>query len=170
MHGAERRRADLAVAEPDDSPADRAAAAALDRLRPTLRRYAERSPGVLLEDKGGTLALHYRLAPERAVELRALAEALVANERDLLRLIAGKMVFEVQPRHHGQGGAIAAFRAEPPFRGRVPVFLGDDTTDEDGFAEVNRRGGISVRVGDAAAATAALYHLSSVAAVLDWIT
>ena len=79
------------------------------------------------------------------------------------------MVVELQPRHHGKDGAIAAFMAEPPFRGRVPVFVGDDTTDEDGFGEVNRRGGLSIRVGPADAATAAVYALPSVAAVLDWL-
>jgi trehalose 6-phosphate phosphatase len=79
------------------------------------------------------------------------------------------MVFELQPRHHGKHGAIAAFMAEKPFRGRVPVFIGDDTTDEDGFGEVNRRGGLSVRVGPAGAQTKAVYVLPSVSAVLGWL-
>jgi len=79
------------------------------------------------------------------------------------------MVVELQPRCHGKGRAIAAFMAEPPFRGRVPVFLGDDTTDEAGFAEVNRRGGISIRVGPPSRDSAALYDLPSVRAVLGWL-
>lgn len=169
MHGAERRRADGHLLRGSDSPADRAAAAALGRLRPALRQFARQSPGVLLEDKGKTLALHYRQAPDKAGEIRALAERLVRDERERLRLIAGKMVFEVQPRHYGKDGAIAAFMAEPPFRGRSPVFLGDDTTDEDGFAEVTRRSGRSIRVGPPSAATAAVYGLPSVSAVLDWL-
>jgi trehalose 6-phosphate phosphatase len=59
--------------------------------------------------------------------------------------------------------------AEPPFRGRLPVFLGDDTTDEAGFAEVNRRGGVSIRVGAPSGDSAALFDLPSVRAALDWL-
>ena len=77
----------------------------------------------------------------------ALAEALRRETRSGLRLITGKMVVEFQPRGVNKGLAIAAFLAEPPFLGRRPVFVGDDTTDEDGFAEIRRRGGIAVRVG-----------------------
>ena len=75
------------------------------------------------------------------------------------------MVAELQPRFYGKDWAIAAFMTEPPFRGRVPVFLGDDTTDEDGFAEVNRLGGVSIRIGGPPP-TAALYALPSVSAAL----
>ena len=169
VHGAERRRTDGTLSIAGDSPRDRDAAAALDRLRPALRQFVQNAPGVLLEDKGETVALHYRQAPEREGELRALAERLVRYESEWLRLIAGKMVFELQPRHRGKDGAIAAFMDEAPFRGRAPVFLGDDTTDEDGFAEVNRRGGLSIRAGPPSAATAARYSLPSVPAVLDWL-
>src|SRR5207302_5940003 len=124
---------------------------------------------------GRTLALHYRAVPEAGAEIRDRAERLLREHGDWLRLIAGKMVVEFQPRHYGKGAAIAAFMAERPFRGRVPVFLGDDTTDEEGFAEVNRRGGLSIRVGAAPAApaapaaTGASYALPSVAAALGWL-
>src|SRR5262245_30949292 len=107
MHGAERRRPDGTLPALGDSPADIEAAAALARLRPQLGQFARRAPGVLLEDKGRTIAVHYRQAPERGPEIRELAEALVGRESDRLRLIAGKMVFELQPRHHGKDGAIA---------------------------------------------------------------
>ena len=96
-------------------------------------------------------------------------ERLLRPEAAALRLIDGKMVLELKPIHHDKGRAIAAFMAEPPFRGRMPVFVGDDTTDEDGFAEVNRRGGLSVRVGPEGAATQAVHGLPSVSAVLDWL-
>src|SRR5204862_92618 len=84
--------------------------------------------------KGRTLALHYRAIPEKDAEIRDAMERLAQNESGSLRLIAGKMVFELQPRHRNKGAVIAAFLAEPPFRGRRAVFIGDDTTDEDGFA------------------------------------
>src|SRR5439155_507364 len=103
-----------------------------------------------------------RVPPELPQLLARLADA----REEALRLIAGKMVVELHPRHHGKDAAIAAFLAESPFRGRLPVFLGDDTTDEDGFAEVNRRDGVSIRVGPTIAATAARYTLPSVAATL----
>ena len=86
-----------------------------------------------------------------------------------LRLISGKMVVEFQPRSADKGRAIAAFLAEPPFLGRQPVFVGDDTTDEDGFAEIGRRGGVAVRVGPCDGPTAASYCLPTVAAVLAWL-
>lgn len=168
VHGAARRRIDGSLVMNTDSPADVAAAVALNRLRPVLVDAALRMPGVWLEDKGRTLALHYRAAPERGPEILELARACVRQEDDCLRLIAGKMVVELQPQFYGKDGAIAAFMTEPPFRGRVPVFMGDDTTDEDGFAEVNRLGGVSIRVGEPAP-TAAVYALPSVTAALEWL-
>src|SRR3954447_13557049 len=169
LHGAERRRSDGSLNESRHSPADRAAAAALDRLRPALTECERRWPGAWLEDKDRTLALHYRAIPEKKAEIRNTVEPLAEQESGALRLIAGKMVFEFQPRHHIKGAVIAAFLAEPPFRGREPVFVGDDTTDEDGFVAVNSRGGVSVRVDPTAGSTAALYNLPCVAEVLNWL-
>jgi trehalose 6-phosphate phosphatase len=79
------------------------------------------------------------------------------------------MVVELVPLSYGKDAAIAAFLEEPPFRGRRPVFLGDDVTDEDGFAEVGRRGGISIRVGRPDTPTAAAYVLPDVPATLAWL-
>lgn len=169
LHGAERRRADDSLAAAEDSPAAREATAAIARLRQPLVQLARRLPGVWLEDKGRTLALHYRAAPEHGGEILREAEQLVRQRGDALRLIAGKMVVELQPRLYGKDSAIAAYLAEPPFRGRRPVFLGDDTTDEDGFAEVNRRGGHAIRVGDAKPDTLARYALPSVGAARAWL-
>ncbi|MGH7111513.1 MAG: trehalose-phosphatase [Stellaceae bacterium] len=163
LHGLERRDAKGNLVR----TADPAALAALDRLRAPLAEFARARPGLFLEDKGETIALHYRDRPQDEAEIRVLAESL-AHAESALRLIAGKMVVEFQPRAANKGAAIAAFMAEPPFRGRRPVFLGDDVTDEDGFAEVNRQGGVSVRVG-APAMTAARYRLGSVPAALQWL-
>jgi trehalose 6-phosphate phosphatase len=164
LHGIERRGADGKSAR----VFSRAAAAALDRIRPELEALAGEGGGLFLEDKGVMLALHYRIAPERAVEIRALADALRLKAGPTLRLIRGKMVLEFLPHGADKGAAIAAFLAQPPFLGRRPVFVGDDATDEDGFAEVNRRGGIAVRVGPPRK-TVAGYGLPSVKAVLDWL-
>jgi trehalose 6-phosphate phosphatase len=169
IHGAERRGGGGRLTTSGETPADTEAAAALDRLRPVLSGLAERMPGVLLEDKSRTLAIHYRQAPAKAAEIRSAIDRELSEHGGALRLIAGKMVFELQPRHHGKHAAIAAFLAEKPFCDRVPVFVGDDTTDEDGFAEVNRRGGISIRVGPPSTQTAAIYVLPSVSAVLCWL-
>ena len=164
LHGIEQRRADGGLAH----IADAAAALARDRLRGPLAKLARERPGLLFEDKGGTIALHYRDMPQAEAEIHALAEALCRATKPALRLIAGKKVVEFQPRSISKALAIAAFLAEPPFRGRRPVFLGDDTTDEDGFVEVNRCGGVSIRVG-APAATAARYGLASVTEALEWL-
>ena len=169
LHGAEHRRADGSHVPGGSGPDDVTAAAALDRLRPELTALIRRWPGVWLEDKGRTLALHYRAAPEKAAEIGDIAADLMRATGDSLRLIAGNMVVELQPRHYGKDSAIAAFMEEAPFGGRLPVFLGDDTTDEDGFAEINRRGGVSIRVGAPAGATAASFMLPSVAAALAWL-
>jgi trehalose 6-phosphate phosphatase len=169
LHGAERRRADGSLATGGDSAADREAAAALDRLRPALNELARRIPGVLIEDKGRTIALHYRQVPEKEGEIRAAVARLLRPEIAALRLMSGKMLVELKPAHHDKGRAVAAFLEEAPFRGRMPVFVGDDTTDEDGFREVNRRGGVSIRVGAPETATAAVHTLPTVPAVLAWL-
>ncbi len=165
LHGLERRRADGIL----DCVVDRDSAGALDRLRPKLAALAADGTGLILEDKGGTLALHYRAAPQREPEIRAAVEVLRRETASVLRLITGKMVVEFQPREVDKGRGIAAFLAEPPFLGRRPVFVGDDTTDEDGFAEIRRRGGVAVRVGCFDNATAANYRLPTVEAVLVWL-
>lgn len=169
LHGIERRHPDGSYASAPSGDADRAAAAALGRLRPELEALARQWPGVFLEDKGRTLAMHYRATPEAERPIRDAAVRLLQKYADALRLIAGKMVVEFQPRHHDKGRVIAAFMAEPPFHGRMPVYLGDDTTDEDGFAEVNRRGGLSIRVGPSSGITAAAFELPSVRSALDWL-
>lgn len=154
LHGLERRSADgtLARAHP---PAD------LDQVRRELYQ-AEQWPGVLLEDKDLALAVHYRQAPAREADCRALAERVVAGHPDF-SVQAGRMVFEVKPKGWDKGAALRAFMAEPPFAGRMPVFIGDDLTDEFGFAAANELGGLSVLVGEPRD-SAARYHLPDIEA------
>lgn len=138
VHGVERRGADgvLHVAPtPDVSPV-LARAQALAALH----------PGLLVEQKRGAVALHYRLAPE--LEPLCLQEMTAAVQAcPGILLLHGKMVLEAKPAASDKGGAIAAFMAESPFAGRRPVFAGDDTTDEAGFAFIQQAGGQGVKVG-----------------------
>ena len=140
----------------------------LAKARRRLAAFAEVNEGVLLEDKGLTLALHYRNAPEVTEAAIAVAEQAVAESAGALVLLQGKMVCELKPPGIDKGRAIAAFLEEPPFAGRHPVFAGDDLTDEAGFAAINARGGVSVRIGEGRP-TAARFGHRDVAALQMWL-
>lgn len=105
------------------------------------------SPGVLVEDKRVGVALHWRLAPEAEGRAAAAMAALAERLGPAYRLQDGKCVRELVPAAAGKGAGIRAAMAEPPYLGRVPVFVGDDRTDEDGFLAVNAMGGLSIKVG-----------------------
>jgi|SRR5271165_1744874 len=139
----------------------------LRRALSTLAEFAAKHDGVMLEDKGGTLALHYRRAPSLGTLCRAIVQQAADTSGEVLAAVAGKMVIELMPRSGGKGRAIIALLADAPFHGRLPVFIGDDTTDEDGFAAVNRLGGVSVHVGGGA--TIARHSLATVRDVLAWL-
>ena len=156
-HGAELRGIDNAVAP--ERPA------ALDEVAARFRGFAETLPGVLVEVKPLGVGLHYRGVPDAEAACRALAEDLAASTG--LTLQRGKMVFELRAPGD-KGRAIAALMASPPFAGTRPVFLGDDLTDEPGFATVARLGGAGVLVGPARA-TEAAYRLPDVDAALRWL-
>jgi trehalose 6-phosphate phosphatase len=103
----------------------------------------------MMENKGSSVALHYRKAPELELACIEAMEQAVA-ESPGLALQRGKMVVEAKPGGASKGSAIEAFLREPPFHGRVPVFIGDDITDEIGFSTVQRLGGLGVKVGEGA--------------------
>ena len=161
QHGLERRDASGRVWMHAAPPAARSAIKAA--LAPVLARY----PGLLLEDKGLTLALHYRLAPQLAAYAHRLMARLAAAANAGLEVQRGRRVAEIKPAGVDKGAAVAAYLAEPPFAGRRPVFIGDDLNDEHGFAEVNRLDGISIKVGKGA--SCARYRLADVAAVRRWL-
>ena len=123
-------------------------------------------PGATLETKGMAFALHYRQAPEHEAALVTLAER-ITRKWPQLALQHGKCVVEIKPKGSNKGDAIAAFMQEAPFAGRIPVFFGDDLTDETGFAVVNRAGGISVKVGSGP--TQATWRLDGVRDVWHWL-
>ncbi len=140
----------------------------LDPLRAPLQQFVRTRPGTILEDKGLTLAVHYRRVPERAAEARNVVDELVRVNDHRFHALHGKMVSEVRLRAADKGAAIAAFLKEPPFSGRRPVFVGDDVTDEVGFAAVNARGGHSVHVGHGEE-TCAGYRLDDATEVIAWL-
>lgn len=160
LHGLEIR----VGARVEPAPAPPAALAAIRAEATTIaREYA----GAIVEDKGAALGLHWRAAPAARDALRALAEAALPRLPGY-RLQHGNAVVELRPASGDKGSAIATLLAEAPFRGRKPVFAGDDITDESGFAVVNAHGGLSVLVGGREP-SAAHYALRSPNAVRRWL-
>ncbi|MDX6019962.1 trehalose-phosphatase [Scandinavium sp. V105_16] len=123
-------------------------------------------PGSEIENKGMAFALHYRQAPQHQLAIERLAQDTVARFEGLA-LQPGKCVVEIKPAGINKGAAITAFMQEAPFRGRLPVFVGDDLTDEAGFDAVNAAGGISVKVGQGN--TQAQWRLANVAETHRWV-
>jgi trehalose 6-phosphate phosphatase len=119
-----------------------------------------------LEDKGSALVLHFRRHPEKRAQTEALARAAVEG-LDGLHVMAGHAIFEILQRGITKGRALRRFMRRPPFAGRVPVFVGDDVTDEDGLRAASAEGGFGVKIGDDE--TAALYRLPDTKAVHDWL-
>src|SRR5512145_358913 len=142
----------------------------VDALRPVaggIRRFAARHHGLVFEDKGASVALHYRLAPQLAAAAQKAVREAAEPLGDAVEVQGGKMVVELKPAGCDKGAAIDSFMQEAPFAGRVPVFFGDDITDEYGFRVVDRLGGHSVKVGEGE--SAALWRLENPAATRKWL-
>lgn len=138
------------------------------RMRREVATLAARFDGVQLEDKQAAIALHCRRAPWQLPALQRAAEALVAGLPGY-ELQPGHLVVEFKPAGMDKGRAVTELLQEPPFAGRAPVYLGDDLTDEHGFATANLEGGISVRVGHREP-TLAQFTLPGPAAVQAWLS
>ena len=160
IHGFERRSASGIVHRP------KAAVAALDRIRRWFRGVVLPDSGLLLEDKGHALALHYRTAPQAAARARASVRSAAAQLGPGFEVIEGSKVVELKPAGPTKATAIDAFMNEAPFKGRRPVFLGDDVTDFDGFAAVRALGGMDVAVGDRVSAR---WYLEGPRATHAWL-
>lgn len=161
MHGLELRPRPDGDAQALTAPPD------LHAVRETLAGYAMEHQGVWVEDKGGALTVHYRERPElEARTLEAVSEAIrgVAG----LHALHGKMVVDVKPAAIDKGRAVRALMEFEPFRGRRPVFVGDDATDEDGMEAAQSLGGFAIKVGDGR--SRADHRLASVDAVAEWLT
>jgi trehalose 6-phosphate phosphatase len=104
-------------------------------------------PGVRLERKERGFVLHYRAVPEAGPALQAALEPIVAEQAAFV-LVPARMAWEVRPRGADKGSAVEALMRLPPFAGRLPVFIGDDVTDEDGMRVARTLGGAGLRVPD----------------------
>ena len=162
LHGFERRGASGYRTRPLPS------AAALEAARGAMLDLAERHAGLLVEDKRFALALHYREAPHLEDAVVKAMENVATRLAGELELQRGKMVVELRPAGATKAEAVTAFLAEAPFARRLPIFIGDDLTDEPAFELVNRFDGLSVIVG-ARRPSAARACLADVTAVHDWL-
>ena len=131
----------------------------LDHTRELMARLAREHEGLVFEDKLFSVAIHYRQAPDKEPLVRSFLQRHMREIEKDFHLQKGKMVYEIKPSGRDKGVAIEEFMEEQPFRRKTPVFLGDDVTDEDGFATVN-----AIKVGDGT--TAAKWFLPDTAAVL----
>lgn len=162
IHGAEIRLADGSIHGKAENEA-------LDRISDHLKAFAQTREGLLIEDKGRAVAVHYRLAPEYGEEVERHVRALVESETAGLEVQLGKMVVEIRPHGADKGRAMEFLLDQPAFAGRLPIMIGDDYTDEAAFRVANARGGRSVRVGRDERATEALERLPDPAAVIEWL-
>ena len=159
VHGLVRRGADGVVTtlEPHEG---------LEDARRILGELAHCERGLLFEDKGLSVALHYRAAPACGEAVIEAAERLCQATGLVLQL--GDMVAELRTPGADKGAAVRAFLREQPFEGAIPVFIGDDLTDEDGFKAAARLGGFGVLVGEPRP-TEARYRLADTHAVYRWL-
>jgi trehalose 6-phosphate phosphatase len=138
----------------------------LDHARERSIRFAGAIPGLLVEEKPFSIAIHYRRAPEREAEVREFMSRLATASG--LTVQHGKMVVELRPPGADKGDALRALMTEPEFVGARPMFVGDDQTDEDAFRAAAELGGGGVLVGPPRE-TAAKWRLDGVAGVASWL-
>lgn len=160
VHGMKRR--DAAGTAHDAEIAEEALSLAQERLA----ALAADAAGTFLETKPGSLAFHYRGRRDLADTIPSrIGDAI--DGLDGLHRVDGKMVVEIKGAKASKGDAVKAFMAEQPFSGRVPLFAGDDVTDEDGFRVVNAMGGLTVKIGSGP--TLATYSTETPEAFRGWL-
>ena len=138
----------------------------LEEVRRRLATQIAPDDPILLEDKASALVLHFRARPEQQGRAERLARQAVAGLPDLYAL-PGHAIYEIRERGVSKADALRLFADVPAFAGRLPVFIGDDSTDEDGLRAAAEAGGFGVKVGPGE--TSAAYRLPDVAAVHRWL-
>lgn len=162
LHGAEFR------SQPGGSVERIARHPSLDRIGQALEHFAAKNAGILIEDKGATVAIHYRLAPWLKDKVHRMATDLSKDAGNDLELLSAIMALEIKPSGISKERAIERLMEAPIFHGRAPIFLGDDVTDECGFAAAQRLGGEGIRVGDGHL-TSARYRVANPTAARNWL-
>lgn len=160
VHGLERRD------RPGEPVVPLAGPEGLEPIRLALSAGVVDEPRLRLEDKGTALVVHYRGFPELQEAAVRLVSAAV-NEQPGFAVMQGDHIVEVHLAGMDKGKAIEALMTHAPFQGRVPIYLGDDTTDEFGFYAVRKLGGVSIKVGEGP--TEAEFRLASVDSVHRWL-
>jgi trehalose 6-phosphate phosphatase len=150
-----------------ETTADRQRVPPLDAaIKDKLAGIAEAGPGILVEDKDYSVALHYRLAPEMKQLVHEAARRICEGRPDLL-LLPGKYMLEIKPAGFDKASAVRDLMRHPPFAGRTPVFIGDDVTDHGVFAIMPELGGIPISVGHKLPGV--VFHLERPADVRNWL-
>ncbi|HKY81827.1 MAG TPA: trehalose-phosphatase [Sphingobium sp.] len=139
---------------------------AIDQAEAAFLAFAADKPGLLVERKSISVGLHFRGAPQWGAEAGEIASDLA--ERLDLAVQPGKMLFELRPGGADKGSALQTLMARAPMAGGVPVFIGDDVTDEEGFAAAAELGGAGILVGPPRA-TLAAFSLEQVTAVRHYL-
>ncbi len=162
VHGAEMRVRGSA----DVQPRARPLSAALKRKLATVAEQLE--PGILIEDKTYSLALHYRLAPEKGpMILAAVSKICAGDAQEAVEILPGKLVVDVKPVGINKGNAVRGLMQHPPFAGRRPIFVGDDTTDLPVFGMISEFAGQAYSVGGINAVVDG--HFETPAMVRAWL-
>jgi len=152
-HGSASRHA------PDETPVRATLPMAPRAWLDAAERLVQAHPGALLERKHHGFVLHYRAAPDAGPALERALMALLARSPGFV-LLPALMAWEIRPHGADKGTAVAALMRRAPFSGRIPIFIGDDVTDEDGMRASRALGGLGLRVDEA---------FGTPQAVRDWI-
>ncbi|WP_454854681.1 trehalose-phosphatase [Rhizobium binxianense] len=163
LHGAERRSSSGSTRRMSVSPA-------FNDIKQAIIRDAKVLSNVLIEDKGAVIAAHFQLAPEHQWAVQEMMQRYVAFAGPDWTLQRGKMVVEIRPVTASKGKALESFLNESPFKGRRPIAIGDDLTDETMFVAANRLGGHSIRIGQPDARSAARSFIPSSGALRSLIS
>jgi trehalose 6-phosphate phosphatase len=161
VHGAEMRVSGDGEVQSRTAPLSKA-------LKRRLATVAELGPGVLVEDKGYSLALHYRLAPNKGADVLAAVRTICSDAAgEAVEILPGKLVVDVKPAAINKGNAVCDLMRLPPFASRRPIFIGDDTTDLAVFRVIPQFHGEAYSVGGIAAAVDG--HFDRPEAVRAWL-